>query len=433
MKMSDRRFDELMNAYLEAEIAPADLRELHRTVREHPDCRARFQAHSRLHVLMREAFAEQVELSELQESLRPIQEADRRKPLRTALWAVAACLILGLSLWGSWTRLAGRSEARGIGTCLYVSGSGQTLIQRDQQDILAAPHAVLKAGDRIQCTADTQAMLRLHDGTLISMEPLCRLDLMSSRQEPKVILAQGEALFEIAEQTPAAPFHVDTPHAAVTVLGTTFTLEASEAQTQLKVYEGEVEFTRTADGQSVRVQSEQRVDSAAQILTVAALNTPVPARPVEVLSLLPTDAATLDRGQLVIRPLKVEGKRRTCYLRFDVPAVGVFLHAKLRLTQTIDPGSGTLTFARGSHSTWRETTLDERTAPRAMEPVVKRTGVIQRRETLEVDITPLIQAPGPVTIVIDLVETGGHDIWFHPRKSDLPPQVTLTYVPTAPR
>jgi len=431
--MNDQRFDELMNAFLEAEITPADLQELHRIVRDQPDYRARFQAHSRLHVLMREAFAEQVELSELQESVRPIPETGRRKPIRAALWAAAACLILGLSLWGSWTLLAGRSGAKDIGTCLYVSGSGQALIQRDQQDIVAAPHTVLKAGDRMQCTADTQAMLRLHDGTIISMEPLCQLVLMSSHQEPRITLEQGEALFEIAEQTLTASFHVGTPHAAVTVLGTTFTLDATEAQTQLKVYEGVVEFTRTADGQSVRVQSEQMVDSAARILAVAALNTPVPARPVEVLSLLPTDAATLDRGQRVINPLKVEGKRRTCYLRFDVPSVGVFLHAKLRLTQTIDPGSGTLTFARGSHSTWRETSLDERTAPRAVEPVVKRTGVVQRRDTIEVDITPLIQTPGPVTIVIDLVETGGHDIWFHPRKSDLPPQVTLTYVPTAPR
>ena len=151
------------------------------------------------------------------------------------------------------------------------------------------------------------------------------------------------------------------------------------------------------------------------------------------LILLPTDAASLDRGTRVLRPLKVEGQRRTCYLRFDVPSVGVLLHAKLRLTQTIDPGSGTLTFATGSHSHWLESTLDAENAPQAVEPSVQRAGVVQRRETIEVDVSPLIRQPGPVTIVIDLDQIGGHDIWFHSRKSDLPPRLILTYVPTQPR
>lgn len=427
--MTDSRFDELMTAYLEGEIAPADLRELHRAVLDQPACRARFQSDSRLHVLMREAFAEQVELSAMQESIRVNPAHPQRRTLRWAFTALAACLVLGLGLWG----LIGRSSTQDLGTCLYVSGSGEAIIHRGVQEIMAAPHAVLRAGDRIQCTNDTQAMLRLQDGTIISMEPLCQLVLAQAGQEPRITLAEGEALFEIAEQTAIEPFHIQTPHAEVTVLGTTFTLEATDVQTQLQVYEGKVQFTRNADGASVEVQSEQKVGSATATLAVAALNTPAPARPVSVQSLLPTDAVSLDRGQRVIRPLKVEGQRRTSYLRFNVPPVGVILHAKLRLTQTIDPGSGTLTFATGSHSDWLETTLDEPNAPRAVAPAVQRTGVVQRRENLEVDVTPLIQKPGPMTIVIDLDQGGGHDIWFHPRKSDLPPQLILTYIPALPR
>ncbi len=124
----------------------------------------------------------------------------------------------------------------------------------------------------------------------------------------------------------------------------------------------------------------------------------------------------------------MEGGRRTAYLRFNVPAVAELQSAKLRLTQKIDPGSGTLEFSAGDHSDWAEDNLTRKNAPNPTGQSVRRSGVVQRHEVIEVDVAELITASGHMTFVINLKETGGNDIWFGSKESDTPPQLIITYL-----
>ena len=190
--------------------------------------------------------------------------------------------------------------------------------------------------------------------------------------------------------------------------------------------------TRIQDGRSVQVRSEQMVNTEFEALTARALSNPAPLRPVSVKSLLPTDDMTLEYGQRTHGPcLKVEGNKRTAYLRFDIPPVGIIAYAKLRLTQIIDPGSGTLTFHTGSHTHWTEENLTEDNAPLPQRQIAQRTGVVQRRETVEVDVSSLVRSPGPVTLILTLDKGKAHDIWFGSKESNYPPQLVLTYVSPA--
>ena len=423
---TDERFEELLAAYLDGEITEEGLSELHEAVHSSSRWRRRFEEESRLHVLMREALVEQAELQTFHEGLPPHRTGASRSLVRV-LTAVAAAITIGAVLLGVWYLLAGSPEETRLGTCLSVSGSGQVHIERGAERFRGLPGFELRVGDRVICDADTQAMLGLVDGSMLSMEPDSRLTLISS--QPQVTLEQGEALFEIVERSADMPaFQVLTGQSTVAVLGTVFTLEASD-RTQLKVYEGTVIFTRHHDKASVQVNSEQMATTDAGPLTVRELSTPASARGVSIVNLLPTDDVTLDRGRRVAgRHLKVEGRRRTAYLRYVIPAVGAIRSAKLRLTQDIDTGSGTLRFFLGDHAEWTEDDLTEARAPAPLRELAQRTGVVQRREVIEVDVSQGIREPGPITVVITLNKTVAHDIWFGSKESETPPQLILTYL-----
>ena len=153
--------------------------------------------------------------------------------------------------------------------------------------------------------------------------------------------------------------------------------------------------------------------------------------PMEVLQLLPTDDVTLDRGEPERNQrLKVEGERRRAYLRFDIPERTGVRSARLRLTQSIDSGTGTLRYFLGDHADWSEDSLAATAAPSLWIQVAERTGVVQRGQVIEVDVSNAVQRPGPITIIVTLDTTDEDDIWFGSRESDTPPQLILSYPPS---
>lgn len=423
--MTDERFEELLAAFLEDDISREDLAALHQAVHASDDRRRRFAEESRLHVMMREALVEQAELQSLHQAWSPGQTGKSPSRIRV-LTVVAAAIILVLVLAGTWLFLAGPAEGIRLGVCFSSSGSGQVRIERGGEPIPALPASVLRAGDRVITGVDAQAMLRLEDGSMLSMEPESCLTLTS--QEPQVKLEKGEALFEIVQRPSGKPaFRVVTGQSTVDVLGTIFSLKAGE-HTRLEVYEGTVVFTRHHDQASVQVDSEQMATTEAEALTARNLLTRTPARPVSIVSLLPTDDAILDNGERDDgRHLKVEGRRRIAYLRYVIPPVGTIRSARLRLTQDVDTGSGTLLFCLGEHAAWTENDLTGDRAPAPLRELARRTGVVQRRDVVEVDISEGLPDAGPITIVITLNKGAAHDIWFGSRESELPPQLILTY------
>lgn len=426
--MTDERFEKLLDAYLEGERSPNILRELRHTLQQSDRYRQRFQEDNRLNVLLRESFSERIELQDMQSDTYSDQDQPAGTRKRLGL-RVAAGITIALVLSGLWFRYYGPGRPVSMGTCLYVSGSGQAHIERGRRDLPVTAQTPILVGDRFTCDAQNQAMLRLLDGTLISLEPKSVLSFPNEEQLGRVEVEQGEALFEITKRpTDATPFRVRTQQATVEVLGTTFTLEAAGNYTQVAVYEGQVTFTRIRDGHSVQVQSEQKANTESDTLNAEPVSDPAPLRPVSVMSLLPTDDQTLEYGRRKSELLlMVEGDKRTSYLRFDIPPVGVITHARLRLTQTIDPGSGTLTVYAGNHHDWSEDRLTQENAPQPTRTIAQRTGAVQRRETIELDVSSLIHTPGPITLILTLDKGDAHDIWFGSKESAWPPQLVLTY------
>ncbi|WP_146399252.1 DUF7594 domain-containing protein [Planctomycetes bacterium CA13] len=418
--MTDKRFDELLAAYLEADISEEELAEFHSAVHASEPLRRRFQQETRLNVLLRETLMEQVELQSLQQTVTLPAKTNSQSWRRLLVAAAAAVLVISVGISYSIYR-RGADANREMGICMSISGSSELSVQRGKQRYRATPDFRLHVGDEVTCDADTQAMLRLSDGSILSMESGAQLALDSDL--PKVRLLQGEAFFEIAPRREGMPaFQVLTGHSTVDVMGTLFSLVAT-GHTELKVYEGSVTMTRHSDKASVEVGSQQMANTQTANLAAEELSRPS----MEIHKLHPTDDVTLDRGQREANQhLKVEGKRRIVYLRFDIPDVKSLRSAKLRLTQDIDAGAGTLRFFVGDHSDWNEGNLTKDSAPKTLAEVGQRRGVVRRDQIIEVDVSDAVQNSGPITIIMTLDRSNENDIWFGSRESEIPPQLILT-------
>ncbi|WP_146599351.1 FecR family protein [Novipirellula aureliae] len=420
--MNDKHFDDLLAAYLEGDISAEQLSELHRIVQSSEPWKQRFQEATRVHVLLRETLVEQVELQAIQQS--PTQNEVRPSRHWTyAAIAVAAILLVSATI-GYNAYHPHLDSTLEIGVCMSVSGSGETLVERGERLYQAIPNLPLQTGDQVICDANAQAMVRLADGSILSMEPGARLTLVSD--SPEVILQQGEAFFEIAPRRPGMPaFQIRTGHSTVAVMGTVFSLVAND-HTELKVYEGSVKLTRNSDKASVEVGSQQMASTGMASFAAEKLSHP----PMEILTLTPTDDVTLDRGKPEHnQQLKVEGQRRIVYLRFEIPDRDGIRSARLRLTQNIDSGTGTLRYFLGDHADWSEDNLTEVGPPKRLTKVAERKGVVQRGQIIEVDVSDATRHPGPITIIMTLDKAHEDDIWFGSRESDTPPQLILRYLP----
>ncbi|QDU90286.1 FecR protein [Pirellulimonas nuda] len=424
----EERFDELLQRYLDGDRSEPLVADLHAAVSASDAARQRFQQAARLDILLREGLTEQVELRSLAGTRAP--DALGRSYWRPRTLALAATLLIGTLTLGYSIYRGGPRDAPQMGVCMSVSGGSELGVQRGEQHYRADSGFPLRVGDRVTCDAQTKAMLRLSDGSIVSMEPGSLVSLDSD--SPRLGLLRGEAFFEIAPRRDGMPpFEVLTGQSTVAVMGTVFSLvatdhsDAAAGQTEVKVYEGSVKLTRSSDQAEVSVGSQQMAttdDLAVQDLSSPAL---------EVRKLLPIHDVTIDHGAPAPQTfaLKVEGGRRVAYIMFDIPDVSDVRSAKLRLTQIVDSGSGTLRFFVGDHSDWRETSLFGDAAPEKVREVAQHRGVVGGGQVVSVDVTDAVRGPGPLTLIMTLDKSGEDDIWFGSRDSKSPPELILTIAP----
>ena len=96
---------------------------------------------------------------------------------------------------------------------------------------------------------DSSVVLAFTDGTTLQMNSnsVARIDPPDSGRK-RVFLSSGVIVADVAPQPKELPLVITTPHASMRVLGTRFISTASATETRLELEEGEVAFTRKADG-----------------------------------------------------------------------------------------------------------------------------------------------------------------------------------------
>lgn len=425
MSLSEKEFGELLSIYMEGDATETQLQQLRDAIHSSPERRQRFQREARLNSLLRETIGEYIELNAIQNAV-PTPSSEKRTSTRKNVWWIAvagAALVAISSVWYLRTRID-THRGQAMGTCMSLAGSGKLSIERNGDQQQAAQDFALQEGDRIICGRRSQAMLRLSDGSILAMEPESELTLVSSR--PEIRLEKGEVLFEVAKREQnAAPFQVQTVESTVNVLGTIFAL-ASGDHTELSVYEGEVTLTRHTDNAQITVASQQRTTTGDSELQVRELAESRSQASVQIVTLLPTADVTLDKIRIENNSyLKVEGGRRVAYLQFDVPDQGIIHSAVLRLTQSVDTGSGELQVHVCEPVDWAETDLTATALPKPRHLAASRSGAIGRGQVIEFELAAPLEH-GRLTLLLTLDQRGENDIWFASKESDAPPQLLLT-------
>ncbi len=152
-------------------------------------------------------------------------------------------------------------------------------------DAPAAEDAPLREDQTLRTSRQARAALRLPDGSrlVLSSETSVRLAVRPDEESPSAkallaILDRGTMEASIERRDHDNPFLVETPTATARVLGTRFTVTATDASTRLNVREGRVSVTRRSDRDAVIVSSGQMaVVTGREPLTVRSA---VPLRPI---------------------------------------------------------------------------------------------------------------------------------------------------------
>jgi ferric-dicitrate binding protein FerR (iron transport regulator) len=425
--MLEQDFEKLMAAYLEEELDEAGLARLRDAVRQVPARRRRFQRELRLHTLMRESAM--VMVAREKEGPSRIEVVSWRR--WSGIAALAACLVLGgLAVLAGWNFM---SQPERIGRVVELFGSDGAILWRQGRQVVVRPDTVLRAGDRLTTDFEAQTVLQLAGAGKLTLQGRNTVDLFSPTNQVAVFIEQGQVLMEATQRKPGQPpLLIRTPRAMVEVVGTVFGLEVEPTATRVQVHEGQVAFAEPSSGRTVQVAAGEYSVTGGANLEVLDQTT---LRPDLLLPgqtrLLPADNACLENGRSVPGLyLKVEGQRRIAFLKFHIEEAGEILSARLRLTQMVDPGSGTLEFWEGSHSNWSRATISGAKAPQPVRRIASRTGRVVRNQSIDVDVSGLIRQGGTYTLIMTLnAPAAADDIWFGSRESLHPPQLILTREP----
>ncbi len=103
----------------------------------------------------------------------------------------------------------------------------------------------------------TRATFAFADGTRIELAGSAAVRL--SEQDGKELLLQyGTLLAAVSPQLGGLPLRVQTPAAEAVVLGTSFVINAAEAETFLRVNSGDVELRGLVDNQAFKVAAHEQ-------------------------------------------------------------------------------------------------------------------------------------------------------------------------------
>lgn len=102
-----------------------------------------------------------------------------------------------------------------------------------------------------------QSSVALPDGSLATLNTRSRMRVAYSREYRDVHLADGEALFEVA-QNPARPFRVITEQAVIQAVGTRFNVRKDAGEVTVTVVEGVVEVASTTRRVTASTPAENR-------------------------------------------------------------------------------------------------------------------------------------------------------------------------------
>ena len=148
------------------------------------------------------------------------------------------------------------SAPRAVANVVKLSGSVVRITGTTEEPLHL--EQTLSTGDQIVVSAGSMIVWKYKDGTTISLLGESRTQLSADANLAKQVrLEQGELEADVSKQNIHRPMVFTTPHALATVRGTKLRLIVAEANTQLDVTEGKVDFQRHNNSNVLSLTAKQ--------------------------------------------------------------------------------------------------------------------------------------------------------------------------------
>lgn len=302
----------------------------------------------------------------------------------------------------------------------------------------------LLEGEALETGINSYATLVFADSTTLRLSPNTRISNVSLKTGKHARLERGRIDAEVAPQPQNSPMVFQTPQAAVTVVGTEFSLDVGTAATRLDVETGTVRMARSTDGAAVEVASRQFAVASPEVALVAKPKDP-PATEKRTIALVATadtyvragkEAANNFGSEPLIGVKHDDGRHeRESLIRFDLSGVkGRIVEARLRLhVFSMDENSRythSITFL--TNAAWQENTVTWKTRPTGGATLA--TWTPQPKGFVNIDLTPSLQPSflklqnWDFRIFAPNIENERSWCFYSARETKNPPTLTLTVV-----
>jgi hypothetical protein len=166
--------------------------------------------------------------------------AQPAKPRTNYRWAAAAVIVAaaGVSIWIAYDQYGGRTGpaiVQSVNGALYeITAAGIQPLQAGQ---------ALPDGVEIRTAKDSDAMLQLHDGSLVELRERSGFTTTESARDITIRLSRGSVIVQAAHRSSGHLF-VATADCRVAVTGTIFGVSAGAKGSRVSVIQGEVHVSQ---------------------------------------------------------------------------------------------------------------------------------------------------------------------------------------------
>lgn len=164
-------------------------------------------------------------------------------------WSFAAAMVVCIGLAGLFLYerldLSGRTLAATL-----ENVDGLVYVVSDAQTRALTPGEELQKGERVRTGKDSNAVLKLADGSTIEMRERSEFSVSENMRGVTVQLERGDVIVEAAKQHNGR-LYVQTPDSLVSVKGTIFAVESGTKGSRVSVVEGEVEVNHAGKDETL--------------------------------------------------------------------------------------------------------------------------------------------------------------------------------------
>lgn len=183
-----------------------------------------------------------------------------------ARMSIAAALVVCLGLAGMFAYerldLSGRTLAATI-----ENTNGAVYVVSDSESRQLAQGEQLQKGERVRTARDSNAVLRLADGSTVEMRERSEFSVTENMRGVTIRLDRGDVIVEAAKQDKGR-LYVQTPDSLVSVKGTIFAVESGTKGSRVSVVEGEVKVNHAGKDETLLPGDQTTTNSSLNKTTV---------------------------------------------------------------------------------------------------------------------------------------------------------------------